>query len=247
MWLNAGMFQQNGRSGYILKPEFLRTQCGFDPYNVSSLNQDQLILTIKVISARHLIKPSRGIASPLVELEIVGVEADCCKYKTRTVADNGLCPVWNEEVTFTMSVPELASLRIMVQDEDMFGDSNTIGQACFPLGGKDTLAIRTGFRSVQLKNTSNEPLELSSLLLHVEATFQPKNDEYQSMQDLRAQARREQQHRDKIVTSLATAGRTDAAKDEELKQSKLKILELEQKMLAKKTSTLPAKARTARK
>ena len=98
----------------------------------------------KIISARHLVKPSRGIASPFVEVEIVGLEGDSAKFKTPTIADNGLCPVWNEDCKFTVSLPELACIRFIVQDEDMFGDPNTIGQACFPIGSRDDPSLRPG-------------------------------------------------------------------------------------------------------
>lgn len=237
LWLNSALFQQNGRTGYLLKPEFMRNaSSNFDPYDVRNLHQDQLVLTIRIISARHLIKPNRGIASPFVEVEIVGVEEDICKFKTPVVPDNGLCPIWNEEMSFNISVPELASVRFIVQDEDMFGDPNTIGQACYPLGGRDFLAIRNGYRSVQLRNVFNEPLDMSSLLVHIDATYKPKNDEYQSLQDLRSQLRGAQLHRDEIVSSLAS-GRIDASKSEELKQSKMRVLELEQRVLKMKTGT----------
>jgi len=37
-----------------------------------------------VLGARHLVKVGRGIASPFVEIEIVGCDYDCSKYKTDT-------------------------------------------------------------------------------------------------------------------------------------------------------------------
>ncbi len=74
----------------------------------------------------------------------MGIEEDNNKYKTRTVADNGLCPVWDEEMSFSISMPELASIRFTVQDEDMFGDPNTIGQASFPVGSAADPSIRQG-------------------------------------------------------------------------------------------------------
>lgn len=39
---------------------------------------------VQVLSARHLVKLGRGIASPFVEVEIVGCDYDCNKYKTDT-------------------------------------------------------------------------------------------------------------------------------------------------------------------
>eukprot|EP00047_Mylnosiga_fluctuans_P014182 m.36079 g.36079 ORF g.36079 m.36079 type:complete len:972 (-) comp5374_c0_seq1:1778-4693(-) len=230
LWLNFGKFQQNGHCGYLLKPEVQR-RLNFDPYNIASLKLDQMTLTIRVISARHLVKPTRGIASPFVEVEIVGIEDDNTKYKTRTVHDNGLCPVWNEEVSFTISMPELASIRFVVQDEDMFGDPNTIGQASFPIGSAADPSIRTGFRSVLLRNEYNEPLELSSLLVHVDLQVQPPTDEYQSLQELRSEIRRQQQRRDDLVQQLV-AGGLDPNRTEELKEIKTNVLEMEKKLMS---------------
>src|SRR5690606_13077830 len=103
-----------------------------------------------VISGRHLFKAAKGIASPFVEVDVWGVEQD--RFKTKTIADNGFRPLWGEDFRFTVQMPELASLRFVVQDEDMFGDPNTIGQNCYPLGTRKAPSIRTGYRSVQLKN-----------------------------------------------------------------------------------------------
>ena len=59
--------------------------------------------------------------------------------------------------------PELAIIRFVAQDEDVFGDPNFIGQASFPVN-----SLRPGFRSVPLKNQCSDDLELSTLLVHVE-------------------------------------------------------------------------------
>lgn len=48
-------------------------------------------------------------------------------------ADNGLNPVWNESCEFDILNPSLVMLRFTVQDEDVFGDSNFIGQATYPV------------------------------------------------------------------------------------------------------------------
>jgi len=48
-------------------------------------------------------------------------------------ADNGLNPVWNESCDFEVKFPDIALIRFVVQDEDMFGDTNFIGQATYPV------------------------------------------------------------------------------------------------------------------
>ena len=77
--------------------------------------------------------------------------------------ENGFNPVWNEECEFDIINPDLALLRFAVHDEDVFGDSTFIGQAVFPVP-----CIKSGYRSIQLKNAFNEELDLSSLLVQVE-------------------------------------------------------------------------------
>ena len=47
----------------------------------------------------------------------------------------------------------------------MFGDPNFLGQATYPI-----LCLRTGYRSVPLRNEYSEDLELASLLIHFDMT-----------------------------------------------------------------------------
>lgn len=70
--------------------------------------------------------------------------------------------MWNETCEFTVRNSHLAMLRFEVQDEDMFGEPNFIGQATFPIN-----CIRQGYRSVPLKNKYSQSIELASLLVHV--------------------------------------------------------------------------------
>nr|CAD7442459.1 unnamed protein product [Timema bartmani] len=134
MQLNQGKFRENGNCGYLLRPEFMFRD-EFDPYDKNTLvGVDPLTISIRVIGARHLSKTGRGTASPFVEIEVVGADFDSgVKLTTKTVTDNGFNPVWNEICEFDIANPPYALLRFVVQDEDMFGDSNFIGQATYPL------------------------------------------------------------------------------------------------------------------
>lgn len=82
-------------------------------------------------------------------------------FLTTYTADNGFNPVWDESFEFQVACPSLALLRFAVYDIDMFGDANLIAQATYPVG-----CIRSGFRSVPLKNGYSEDLELAALLVH---------------------------------------------------------------------------------
>ncbi|KAL5020958.1 hypothetical protein ScPMuIL_000113 [Solemya velum] len=184
MQLNEGRFKRNASCGYVLQPEFMRHP-DYNPLDKHSLrNIDPLTLTISIIAGRHFVKTGRGIASPFVEIETNGLDCDISKYKTLTVSDNGLNPLWkNETAVFDIICPDLALIRFVVQDEDVFGDPNFLGQATFPV-----TCLRKGFRSVPLKNGYSEDLELAALLIHIDIT-NPKEDEnsdiYASIQELR--------------------------------------------------------------
>lgn len=87
MQLNEGRFLQNGRCGYVLRPEYMFHD-EFDPYTRVALDGvEPLTLSLSVIAARHLKKRSRGIASPYVEVEVTGSEYDSFKDKTHTIRE----------------------------------------------------------------------------------------------------------------------------------------------------------------
>lgn len=77
--------------------------------------------------------------------------------------DNGLNPFWNETFIFETQCPQLAFLRFVVKNEDVFERTQFRAQATYPL-----TTIRTGYRSVYLLNGFSEPLDISALLVHVE-------------------------------------------------------------------------------
>ncbi|KAI1297248.1 1-phosphatidylinositol 4,5-bisphosphate phosphodiesterase gamma-1 [Halotydeus destructor] len=183
MQLNQGKFRQNANCGYILRPDFMF----HDDYDANNRNSaigvEAITLSIKVIGARHLTKSStwKGVLSPFVEIEIAGADYDCSKTKTNTVRDNGLNPCWLEDVNFTVHNPDLALIRFVVNDEDMFGDVQLLGQACYPVK-----CLRPGYRSVILSNGHSNCLEFSSLLIHLEIKTIKDDDEiYSAIHELK--------------------------------------------------------------
>ena len=89
---NLGKFRENGKCGYVLKPEYLR----FD----NAPPSPPIRLYVHVISAEQLPKPggSQGgeIIDPYVMVHIAGIPEDTKEYRTATVNDNGFNPTWNE-------------------------------------------------------------------------------------------------------------------------------------------------------
>ncbi|XP_072351057.1 1-phosphatidylinositol 4,5-bisphosphate phosphodiesterase beta-1-like, partial [Scyliorhinus torazame] len=97
MQLNMGMFEYNGRSGYILKPEFMRrTDKHFDPFTESIV--DGIVantVSIRIISGQFLSDKKVGM---YVEIDMFGLPVDTKrKFRTKTLA-NSLNPVWDDEI-----------------------------------------------------------------------------------------------------------------------------------------------------
>uniref|UniRef100_A0AAX7SJ97 Phosphoinositide phospholipase C n=1 Tax=Astatotilapia calliptera TaxID=8154 RepID=A0AAX7SJ97_ASTCA len=162
MQLNMGVFEYNGLSGYLLKPEFMRrTDKHFDPFTENIV--DGIVantVKIKVISGQFLTDKKVGV---YVEVDIFGLPADTKrKYRTKTSNGNSLDPVWDDEMFVFNKVvlPTLASLRIAVFEEN----GKFIGHRILPVS-----AIRPGYHYINLKNELNQPLMLPSLLVYTEA------------------------------------------------------------------------------
>ncbi|XP_027133954.1 1-phosphatidylinositol 4,5-bisphosphate phosphodiesterase beta-3 isoform X2 [Larimichthys crocea] len=162
MQLNMGVFEYNGGSGYLLKPEFMRrTDKHFDPFTENIV--DGIVantVKIKVVSGQFLTDKKVGV---YVEVDMFGLPADTKrKYRTKTSNGNSLDPVWDDE-TFVFNkvvLPTLASLRIAVFEEN----GKFIGHRILPVS-----AVRPGYHYINLKNELNQPLLLPSLLVYTEA------------------------------------------------------------------------------
>ncbi|XP_075426636.1 1-phosphatidylinositol 4,5-bisphosphate phosphodiesterase eta-1 isoform X2 [Ascaphus truei] len=163
MELNRAKFKMNGNCGYVLKPQQM-CKAVFNPFSGDPLPaspKNQLIL--KVISGQQLPKPpdsmlgDRGeIIDPFVEIEIIGLPVDCCKEQTRVVDDNGFNPVWEETLTFTVHMPDMALVRFLVWDHDPIG-RDFVGQRTVAFS-----SLMPGYRHVYL-----EGLTEASIFVHV--------------------------------------------------------------------------------
>ncbi|XP_034556247.1 1-phosphatidylinositol 4,5-bisphosphate phosphodiesterase eta-1 [Notolabrus celidotus] len=163
MQLNRAKFMVNGGIGYVLKPPPM-CKGSFNPFSDDPLPaypKKQLIL--KIISGQQLPKPpdsmlgDRGeIIDPFVEVEIIGLPVDCCKEQTRVVDDNGFNPVWEESLSFTLHMAEVALVRFLVWDHDPIG-RDFIGQRTVAFS-----SLMPGYRHVYL-----EGLTEASIFVHV--------------------------------------------------------------------------------
>ncbi|XP_019690168.1 1-phosphatidylinositol 4,5-bisphosphate phosphodiesterase zeta-1 isoform X3 [Felis catus] len=165
MDLQNGKFLDNGGSGYILKPQFLRDiKTQFNP-NKPPNQSDPVTLTIRLISGIQL-PPSNHSSSnkadALVILELFGVPNDQTKQQTRVIKRNAFSPRWNETFTFIIQVPELALMRFVVESQGLITGNEFLGQYTLPV-----LSMNKGYRRVPLFSKMGESLEPASLFVYI--------------------------------------------------------------------------------
>nr|XP_027200086.1 1-phosphatidylinositol 4,5-bisphosphate phosphodiesterase classes I and II-like [Dermatophagoides pteronyssinus] len=160
MQLNLGIFEYNGRNGYLLKPDFMRRQDRrFDPFTESTV--DGIIagtVSIKIISGQFLSDKRVGT---YVEVDMYGLPADTVRRKrTKIVPNNALNPIYDEEpfVFKKVVLPDLACLRIAAFEEN----GKFLGTRILPFVG-----LRPGYRHISLRSESMQPLSLPTLFVHI--------------------------------------------------------------------------------
>jgi hypothetical protein len=99
--VNFGKFLENGKCGYVLKPEHMINA----PVNNSDVQSAGIRLIINVLAANHLPKPGGAqkgeIIDPFVIIHVSGpFPVDNAEAKTRTINDNGFNPIWNQVSDF---------------------------------------------------------------------------------------------------------------------------------------------------
>ncbi|XP_028404786.1 LOW QUALITY PROTEIN: 1-phosphatidylinositol 4,5-bisphosphate phosphodiesterase eta-2-like [Dendronephthya gigantea] len=157
MDLYLGKFRQNGNSGYILKPEYMRN----DTPNVSKSRK----LTVKIISGQQFPKISGGskgeIVDPYVSISVHDIPEQKQNSQTKVINNNGFNPRWNEVFEFQVTNPEMAMVRFSVYDQDV-GKDDFIAQFSLPF-----TSIRQGFRQISLNGRGTKSLFPSSLFVHI--------------------------------------------------------------------------------
>ncbi|XP_035491716.1 1-phosphatidylinositol 4,5-bisphosphate phosphodiesterase delta-1b isoform X3 [Scophthalmus maximus] len=167
MDVNQGRFLVNGRSGYILKPAYMRdVTTEFDPITLT--RGDWLkhkTLHVMVISAQQLPKVNKkksSIVDPLVKVEVYGVPADVAEKETSPVENNGFNPSWNDTFHFDVYVPDLALVRFLVEDHDSTSDNEFVGQYTLPFN-----SLKMGYRHVPLLSKNGDRLPSAGLFVHL--------------------------------------------------------------------------------
>ncbi|ESQ42505.1 hypothetical protein EUTSA_v10013042mg [Eutrema salsugineum] len=170
LWLMQGMFRANGGCGYVKKPDFLMnvgpTGQVFDP-NESSPPKKTLKVKVCMGDGWHLDfnKTHFDLYSPpdfFVRVGIAGAPVDEAMKKTEVKYDTWT-PIWNEEFTFQLTVPELALLRVEVHEYDANEKDDFGGQTCLPVS-----ELRQGIRAVPLFNRKGVKYGFTRLLMRFE-------------------------------------------------------------------------------
>ncbi|XP_005297185.2 1-phosphatidylinositol 4,5-bisphosphate phosphodiesterase delta-1 isoform X2 [Chrysemys picta bellii] len=162
-----GRFQDNGFSGYVLKPRFLRDkQSKFNPKSITEgAWWMRKKLQIKIISGQQLPKVNKSknsIVDPRVTVEIHGVQRDNGKKQTKVIENNGFNPKWDEEFGFDIDVPELALVRFVVEDFDVSTKNDFIGQFTIPF-----TCLKQGYRHIHLLTKNGDPYPSAMLFVHI--------------------------------------------------------------------------------
>ncbi|KAJ4772151.1 Phosphoinositide phospholipase C [Rhynchospora pubera] len=166
--LMQGFFKANGGCGYVRKPNFLMKMGEngevFDPSVSLPVKQT---LKVKVYMGdgwrMDFSKTHFDTYSPpdfYTKVGIEGVPADTLKMKTKVIEDDWI-PVWDEEFSFPLTVPELALLRIEVKEYDISEKHDFGGQTCLPVS-----ELRPGIRAVPLFDKKGTMYKSVRLLMH---------------------------------------------------------------------------------
>lgn len=160
MQLNQGLFQDNGGCGYVLKPEFMRSET--ITYDPRTLSPDVYTLTIKIIYGHQipyksdkLIKTDRSLT---VHVRTAGgVEANYQTLKTSSVRSNGYHPVWDDELTFKLHTPDFVLINIAVYTKE-----SLLAQFTVPFS-----SLMQGYRKIPLQNKLSEPISNAYLMANI--------------------------------------------------------------------------------
>ncbi|KAK9727128.1 hypothetical protein RND81_05G260000 [Saponaria officinalis] len=167
LWLMQGMFRANGGCGYVKKPEFLLKLSPegevFDPKADLPI---KLTLKVKVYMGdgwRADFKQTHfDLFSPpdfYVKVGIAGAAGDETMNRTKAIEDSWT-PVWDEEFSFPLKVPELALLTVEVYEYDTSKKDDFAGQTCLPVS-----ELKPGFRALSLYNSEGQKYASVKLLM----------------------------------------------------------------------------------
>ncbi|GAB4859945.1 Phosphoinositide phospholipase C 4 [Ancistrocladus abbreviatus] len=170
LWLMQGMFRANGGCGYVKKPDFLMNSSPESP-DIQLVNPKANLPVKKSLKVKVYMGDGWNLDfkqthfdaySPpdfYTKVGIAGAPVDEMMNKTK-IKEDQWTPVWDEEFTFPLTVPELALLRVEVHEYDMSEKDDFAGQTCLPVS-----ELRPGIHAVPLYSYKGEKYESVKLLM----------------------------------------------------------------------------------
>ena len=90
-------------------------------YVCKSFKDNRLPYIYKIVLTIHSTQMLCAIqdyqASPVVEVEVIGIPADCCKFKTKMSPRNALSPMWHD--TFEIEVSQRCYILVKTKNEGL--------------------------------------------------------------------------------------------------------------------------------
>ena len=145
---NRAVFEQNGRCGYVLKPEYLTTKVSH--YTLSSATYEtERKLKMTLVSGQHLGK------DVFVKMTVLGHPVD--SYSWSSSVKTSICPLWGEQLELSVRRPELAILefKVVQSSSDRLIGSSSVAFSLIPIG----------YRNVRLETYDGIKLPSNLLLL----------------------------------------------------------------------------------
>lgn len=166
MVINKCFFENNGRSGYVLKPNEMLD----GSYSLTKEISSKMILNLTVISGNQLPQVSliSDSVNPSVSFSLIGLGTDSKTFQTETIYDNGFNPQWKQnQFKFALGYPQHAVLLIKVKESE---GNSTSCYNCLLVSN-----LRFGFRTIPLKSSkTNEILPHSWLLVYISTSMPRK-------------------------------------------------------------------------
>jgi len=168
MWINEGLFCQNGKCGYVPKPKLMLTS---GQKWAKQLESDIWTYNIRIVDGwrpvakKGLLKISKTLPSLYVKVSIY-TPFGAFHNTTAVVKNNGLNPIWDEVFTHEVRGVEVSSLLLVVHNENE--SDSFVGYHAVNLS-----AARTGYRRILLKDSIGNLIPEASLLVHITRILKP--------------------------------------------------------------------------
>jgi len=158
--LNEGRFQKNARTGYILKPECLRSTGDQPVVTWPGTNVDSTkVLYLRIISGWRLIPKKRKNNSNTVHVKVSLYTAlNVVEKTTHPVDDNLHNPFFDTEFSFDIIHEEIDMIMFEVFDKK----DNLLYYYSIPVD-----CMRTGYRVIPLKDLYGREEKEAELFVHV--------------------------------------------------------------------------------